>query len=47
MIKNDRLKEIWLYEQDKTLPAEYELLKRAADTLVNNIASGEDLPWEP
>lgn len=45
MLKNDRLKERWLCEQNKTLPAEYELLKRAADRLVKNIASVEDLPW--
>lgn len=47
MLKNDRLKERWLYEQNKTLPVEYELLERAANTLVSHIESGEDLPWEP
>ena len=46
-MKNDRLKQRWLCEQNKTLPAEYELLKRAAERLVKNIASVEDLPWEP
>lgn len=39
MIKNDKLKEIWLYEQDKTLSAEYELTKSAGID-INRITNG-------
>lgn len=41
-------KEAWLKEKEKcTNKLEFELLKRATDTLEKNIARGKDLPWSP
>lgn len=47
MIKNVKLKEKWLKEQCDVSPKEYALLERATDTLINNVAYGDDMLWKP